>query len=109
MDSFNDVLEAAKDYCRVHTADAAYEYYISGLKAVSFENSNCVTLAVRNDFIRQIVSDRYTTLLKEAFKSVLGFDIEVKLVVPQAESEAEKPVMRDPEDDLPSGRYDFTF
>ena len=75
MDSFNDVLDAAKEYCRVHTADAAYEYYISGLKAVSFENSNCVTLSVRNDFIRQIVSDRYTALLKEAFKSVLGFDI----------------------------------
>ena len=87
MDSFNDVLDAAKEYCRLHTADAAYEYYISGLKAVSFENSNCVTLAVRNDFIRQIVSDRYTALLKEAFKSVLGFDIEVQFVVPQPEPE----------------------
>ena len=68
LDSFNGVLDAAKEYCRQHMADAAYEYYISGLKAVSFENSNCVTLAVRNDFIRQIVSDRYTALLKEAFK-----------------------------------------
>ena len=108
LDSFNGVLDAAKEYCRQHMADAAYEYYISGLKAVSFENSNCVTLAVRNDFIRQIVSDRYTALLKEAFKSVLGFDVEVKLAVPQAEEDA-PPVSHDPEDDLPSGRYDFTF
>ncbi len=107
MDSFNDVLDAAKEYCRVHTADAAYEYYISGLKAVSFENSNCVTLAVRNDFIRQIVSDRYTALLKEAFKSVLGFDIEVQFVVPQPEPE--KAPAPSAEDELPSGRYDFTF
>ena len=44
MDSFNDVLDAAKAYCREHTADATYQYYISGLKAVSFENSNCITL-----------------------------------------------------------------
>ena len=109
LDSFNGVLDAAKDYCRQHMADAAYEYYVSGLKAVSFENSNRVTLAVRNDFIRQIVSDRYTALLKEAFKAVLGFDVEVNLVVPQAEAETEKPELHDPEDDLPSGRYDFTF
>ena len=67
MDSFNDVLDAAKEYCREHTADATYQYYISGLKAVSFENSNCITLEVRNDFICKIVSDRYTGLLREAF------------------------------------------
>ena len=80
MDSFNDVLDAAKAYCREHTADATYQYYISGLKAVSFENSNCITLEVRNDFICKIVSDRYTGLLKDAFKAVLGFDVEVKFL-----------------------------
>lgn len=90
MDSFNDVLDAAKAYCREHTADATYQYYISGLKAVSFENSNCITLEVRNDFICKIVSDRYTGLLKDAFKAVLGFDVEVKFTVPQPEPEAAK-------------------
>ncbi|MDD4851321.1 MAG: chromosomal replication initiator protein DnaA [Gemmiger sp.] len=108
MDSINDVLDAAKLYCRDHTADATYEYYITGLEPVSFENSNCITLAVRNDFICKIVSDRYTTLLKEAFKSVLGFEVEVIFTVPKAEKkeEAPKPVQ---EASLPSGRYDFTF
>ena len=67
MDSFNDVLDAAKAYCREHTAEATYQYYISALKAVSFENSNTVTLEVRNDFIRGIVEDRYTGLMKNAF------------------------------------------
>lgn len=104
MDSFNDVLDAAKQYCREHTAEATYQYYISGLKAVSFENSNCVTLEVRNEFIRGIISDRYTTLLKNAFKQVLGFDVEVRLVTPEpVEEKEEKPAA------LPSGRYDFTF
>ena len=56
MDSFNDVLDAAKAYCREHTADATYQYYISGLKAVSFENSNTITLEIRNAFILSIVS-----------------------------------------------------
>lgn len=106
MDSFNDVLDAAKQYCREHTAEATYQYYISGLKAVSFENSNCVTLEVRNEFIRGIVSDRYTALLKSAFKSVLGFDVDVQFVTPEpVEETPEKP----DEAALPSGRYDFTF
>ena len=109
MDSFNDVLDAAKAYCREHTADATYQYYISGLKAVSFENSNCITLEVRNDFICKIVSDRYTSLLKDAFKAVLGFDVEVKFTVPQPEPEAAKEKRPMDEASLPSGRYDFTF
>ena len=109
MDSFNDVLDAAKAYCREHTADATYQYYISGLKAVSFENSNCITLEVRNDFICKIVSDRYTGLLRDAFKAVLGFDVEVKFTVPQPEPEAAKEKRPMDEASLPSGRYDFTF
>ena len=44
MDSINDVLDAAKAYCREHTAEATYQYYISDIKAVSFENSNTITL-----------------------------------------------------------------
>ena len=108
MDSFNDVLDAAKAYCREHTADATYEYYITGLEPVSFENSNSVVLAVRNDFICKIVADRYTDLLKDAFKSVLGFDVEVTFVVPKPENEDE--ASKDfVEINLPSGRYDFTF
>ena len=79
MDSFNDVLDAAKLYCREHTAEATYQCYIAGLEAVSFENSNCVTLLVRNDFIRKIVNDRYAGLLKEAFKEVLGLTLSLCL------------------------------
>ena len=109
MDSFNDVLDAAKEYCREHTADATYQYYISGLKAVSFENSNCITLEVRNDFICKIVSDRYTGLLAEAFKTVLGFDVEVRFTVPHEEAAPDKSRKALDEASLPSGRYDFTF
>ena len=108
MDSFNDVLDAAKAYCREHTADATYQYYISGLKAVSFENSNCITLEVRNDFICKIVSDRYTGLLKDAFKAVLGFDVEVKFTVPQPEPEAAKE-KRPMDEANPSGAYNPLF
>lgn len=108
MESFNDVLDAAKQYCREHTAEATYQYYISGLEAVSFENSNCVTLLVRNDFIRGILEDRYTGLMKAAFKAALGFDVEVKFTIPQPDPEEEEARV-DREERLPVGQYAFTF
>ena len=110
MDSFNDVLSAAKAYCKERLVDATYNLYIDGLEAVSFEGSGKVVLAVRNDFICTIVRDRYTPLLKEALAAVLGFDVEVELVVPAAAPERPAP---EPEKtapvSAPSGKYDFTF
>ena len=110
MDSFHDVLSAAKEYCKERLVDATYNLYISQLEAVSFEGSNKVVLAVRNDFICTIVRDRYTPLLKEALAAVLGFDVDVELIVPAPVAE-EKPVAATPTavPGAPNGKYDFTF
>ena len=111
MDSINDVMSAAKQYCREHTSEATYQYYISDIKAVSFENSKTITLEIRNAFILSIVSDRYAATLKDAFKSVLGFDVELQFVTPKEDDSSDgkekKPKLD--EKSLPSGRYDFTF
>ena len=107
MDSINDVLDAVKAYCREHTAEATYQIYIKDIKVVSFENYKTITLEIRSQFILELVAGRYGALLKDAFKSVLGFDdVELKFVTPQ-KSEEEKPKLD--ESSLPSGRYDFTF
>ena len=82
MDSFKDVLEAAQMYCKAQMAEPTYNLYIDGLEPISFEDSSHITLSVRNDFNCKIVTDRYLGLLKEAFKSVLGFDVDITLVVP---------------------------
>ena len=82
MDSFKDVLEAAQAYCKTQMAEPTYNLYIDGLEPISFEDSSHITLSVRNDFICKIVTDRYLGLLKEAFKTVLGFDVDITLVVP---------------------------
>ena len=79
MDSINEVLDAVKVYCKEKTSDATYAFYIKDIRAVSFENSNTITLELRSEFVMKIVSDRYTALLKEAFKAILGFDVEIHL------------------------------
>ncbi|WP_395150319.1 chromosomal replication initiator protein DnaA [uncultured Allofournierella sp.] len=109
MDSFNDVLSAAKEYCKERLVDATYNLYIDGLEAVSFEGSGKVVLSVRNDFICTIVRDRYTPLLKEALAAVLGFEVEVELVVPATAPEKPAAPAAQPAPAVPSGKYDFTF
>ena len=111
MDSINEVLDAVKVYCKEKTSDATYAFYIKDIRAVSFENSNTITLELRSEFVMKIVSDRYTALLKEAFKAILGFDVEILYVAAPPEdgekSDGSEPKMD--EKSLPSGRYDFTF
>lgn len=111
MDSINEVLEAVKVYCKEKTSDATYAFYIKDIKAVSFENSNTITLELRSEFVMKIVSDRYTALLKEAFKAILGFDVEILYVAapPEDGEKADGSADQRDEKSLPSGRYDFTF
>ena len=110
MDSFKDVLVAAQAYCKDKLPEATYNLYIDGLEPVSFEDSSHITLSVRNDFICKIVSDRYLSLLQEAFKSVLGFDVDITLVVPSTpphEVILSQQYDKDPQS--PQGNYEFTF
>ncbi len=110
MDSFKDVLLAAQAYCKENLAEATYNLYIDGLEPVNFEDSSHITLSVRNDFICKIVSDRYLGLLKDAFKAVLGFDVEISLVVPS--TPPHEVILSQQYDNnplSPQGNYEFTF
>lgn len=82
IDELNDALDAAKQYFRERSQEATYEYYISDIKAVNSETTSTITLQIRSPFIREIVADRYSDLLKEGFRSTLGGNIELKFVLP---------------------------
>ena len=110
MDSFKDVLEAAQSYCKTQMAEPTYNLYIDGLEPISFEDSSHITLSVRNDFICKIVTDRYLGLLKEAFKTVLGFDVDITLVVPSTPPhEVVLAQQYEANPASPQGNYEFTF
>ncbi len=110
MDSFKDVLLAAQSYCKEQMAEPTYNLYIDGLEPVNFEDSRNITLSVRNDFLCKIITDRYLNLLKDAFKSVLGFDVEITLVVPSTPPhEVVLSQEYDANPQSPQGNYEFTF
>lgn len=104
MNSFDEVFGAVKAYCKERVVAATYNLFIDGIEPVNFEG-NIATLSVRSDFLRGVVSERYTDLLNEAFKGLLGFDVHIEFVVP-----AEKiPVPEVKPAALSGGSYDFTF
>ena len=91
-------------------AEPTYNLYIDGLEPISFEDSSHITLSVRNDFICKIVTDRYLGLLKEAFKTVLGFDVDITLVVPSTPPhEVVLAQQYEANPASPQGNYEFTF
>lgn len=110
MDSLYDVIKAVQAYCRERMSEATYNLYITDMEPISFEGSSNITLSMRNDFLLKVVNDRYMPLLKEAFNAVLGFDVEITLVVPSTpphEVLIDREYDRNPNN--PQGNYEFTF
>lgn len=101
MSSFDEVFAAVKEYCKERLVLATYNLFIDGIEPVSFEGS-VATLSVRSDFVKGIVETRYKDLLREAFKELLGFDIDVELTIPAPAEQA-------PAEVPGGGNYEFTF
>ena len=105
MSSFYEVFAAVKEYCKERLALATYNLFIDGIEPAACEEGTA-TLRVRSEFILGIVDTRYRDLLAEAFRTLLGFDVELKFILPEAQSEAAP----EPGDDAErAGSYEFTF
>ena len=78
MDSLKDlwqlVCEKLKDSC----GEVIYEMWITPLEIVRFDGTKAEIAA--SEFVKRIVAQKFHNELKDAFKSVLGFDVEVEFV-----------------------------
>lgn len=106
MNSFNEVLDAIKEYCRERLPAATYTLFIEGIAPVDFSGSTAV-LSVRSDFVMGVINDRYVPILREAFRVILGFDVDISLVISGEVSQPEQP---QPQAEQPAqGSYALTF
>lgn len=102
MNSFDELFSAVKEDCREHVPAATYTLFLQDIEPVSFDG-NKAQLAVRSAFVKTTLQNRYLDLLRSAFKNLLGFDVELELLVPEAPAApAAVPA-------APGGTYDFTF
>ncbi|HOD02620.1 MAG TPA: DnaA/Hda family protein, partial [Clostridiales bacterium] len=91
--SFNfflsDIWPAVLEECKKNVAtEAAYRLWISSLTPQSFENGKvCLTT---HEFKRSIIIGKFLPVIKSAFMSVLGFDIDIEILALRSEDENEE-------------------
>ena len=114
MNSFDEVFNAVKEYCRANLVVASYNLWIADIKPVSFDGEKAV-LEMQSEFKYKTVSSRYLPLLTEAFTEILGFSVDIEFLCAEAEpvpvvKEPEAPAVDTPLDfNIPSGSYAFSF
>ncbi len=90
MESFGDVFELVKNFCRNYPtiSDIGFNKWINVLEPVKMEN-NTAYLYAENEFARKTVLDNYGDILKEGFYNTLGFDVEIKILIKDEEQKEE--------------------
>lgn len=80
MNSFAEVFDAIKKYCLNEggLGEPAYGLWIKPIEAKEL-NGNKAVLYVSSDFQKSVVLSNYGKILSEAFKAVLGFDVEIEI------------------------------
>lgn len=90
MDSFSKVVAMVKEYCSGHPqiSSIGFNKWINILEPIKLENS-VAYLYTESDFSRTTTYDAYGDVLKEAFADVLGFEVEVNILVKPGAEETE--------------------
>lgn len=79
MESFKDVWELVREYCKTKVSEVAFNTWISEIIPVKMENGEAV-IFVRANFQRKIILSMYNNLIAEAFENTIGFPLALKVV-----------------------------
>lgn len=111
MDSFDEIFDLVKEYCKTQMTDVAYNLWIKDIEPVRLTVDEAF-LSVNSEFKQNIVSEKYKELLSKGFEGVLGFPVEVTIeltsAAPKKTVQEQKP-LPEPEVVLEPGEYAYTF
>ncbi|MGN0594227.1 MAG: chromosomal replication initiator protein DnaA [Hominimerdicola sp.] len=104
MDSFNDVFLDVLKYCQSckNVSEPGYNKWIKVLEPYKLEN-NVAYLLADSEFTKNTTLNAYENVLKEAFLNVLGFEVDLKILVKSKDNSIEKDV-----DDIEIKTADFS-
>ena len=115
---FLTILNGVKNYCSTKISDVAYKCWIEPIEPIKLEKDAAV-LFIRSEFQRNLILEKYGSLLSEGFNHVLGFDVQLKII---CESDIEDGGLDVPsdfedyvstiqkvEDAWSKAEYDYTF
>ena len=78
MESYSEVWQLVKDYCKGKVTETIYSLWLEPLTMVSFEDNKIILLT--SEFKANIVKSKFMDLLNEAFEATMGFPVEIEIV-----------------------------
>lgn len=106
MESYLELWQVVCEYCKAHVTETVYNLWLAPLELVSFEE-NRVVLSV-SEFKRNIIKNKFLSLLDEAFENTLGFKIDINIITPES-SNLEIKQEKKKQVNESFNKYDFTF
>ena len=108
MDSFAELFALVLDLCKNQISDVAFNLWLKDIIPLRLEGS-AAFLQVNSEFKMNIIREKYTSILKSAFETTLGFPVDV-IITCETPQPAEKPAGPPPSDAAAvNGEYDYTF
>ena len=108
MDSFAELFALVLDLCKNQISDVAFNLWLKDIIPLRLEGS-AAFLQVNSEFKMNIIREKYTSILKSAFETTLGFPVDV-IITCETPQPAEKPAGPPPSDAVSvNGEYDYTF
>ena len=80
MDTLNDVWKEVLSVCKNKVSEVMFNLWIKPLELVKFENNTFIFL-IGTEFKKTIVMDKFYGVIKEAFEEVMGFPVEIDILV----------------------------
>ena len=91
MESFNEVFAEVLKYCQSskNVSEPGYNKWIKVLEPYKLENNTAYLLA-DSEFTKTTTLNAYEGVLREAFENVLGFSVDIKILVKSKDNSVEK-------------------
>lgn len=101
MESLADIWKQALEKCRSEVTEVSYNLWLAPLEFVKFENST-VILMTTSSHKALIFNDKFKDIVKKALSEVMGFDVDVDVIV-------SSPVAAEPEEQGRGAEFEYTF
>ena len=104
MNSLGDIWKQVLALCKTEVSDVMYTMWLEPLQFYKLDGETAV-FTVNADFKKTIILSKFSELLKRSFESVIGFSVEIDVIVNQAADEekkdAPKPVKEEKKEEEP--------
>lgn len=92
MESLREMWNLVCEHLKKSCGEVIYDIWFKPLEIISFDGAKAVISA--SEFMKKIIEQKFGNELREAFKAVMGFDVEVTLVDPSEAAKAAEPAVK---------------